>query len=150
MHEIYRSEQTKDEMFVILIKKSHKAIFKLKVVEDASEHIKLINNLITTFKREDIKWVELTIDFTPTLPSNTISYTNKYNGNFVCHIEDFEKFYFANFPNIIKCDHVFNNPAKVAEDGWVTVTTGNKKGKKDRYNKIIKDLQVLIGDWNSM
>ena len=47
-----------------------------------------------TFKREDVKWVEMKLSFTPIIPVNTISYINKVNDNFVCHIEDFEKFYF--------------------------------------------------------
>lgn len=149
MQEFFKSEQTKDELCVILIKKSHKALFKLRIIEDPSEHIKLMNNLVIHLKKEDVKWVELFVDFTPKIPSNTISYTNKYNGNFVCHIEDFERFYFANFQNLIKCDQIHYIPAKTTEDGWVTVTC-NKKGKKERYNNLIKELQVLIGDWNSM
>ncbi|QKF94266.1 hypothetical protein QKU48_gp0808 [Fadolivirus algeromassiliense] len=150
MQENFRSETTKDELMGILIKKSHKAIFKIKTVDDPSEHIKLIGELITKLKKEDIKWVELTIDFTPILPSNTVSYTNKYNGNFVCHIEDFERFYLANYANIIKLDNVHNIPTKVTEDGWMMVGSNHKKNKKDRYNKLIKELQVLIGDWNAM
>ena len=49
MQQIFTTENTKDEIFVLLIKKSHKAIFKLKVVDDITQHIKLINTIDTFF-----------------------------------------------------------------------------------------------------
>ena len=148
MQDFFKSETTKDEILIVMLPKLHKAIFKLKTVDEAAEHINLINKLSVSLKRSDIKWVEMELDFSPKIPSNTISYTNKFNGNFVCHVEDFERLYLDNFSNIIKPDHIHQSAGKVEVNGWITVT-GSKKSKKDKYNKIIKDLELLVGDWNS-
>jgi len=148
MQQIFTTENTKDEIFVLLIKKSHKAIFKLKIVDDITQHIKLISTVDIFLKKEDIKWVEMEVDFDPVVPLNAISFKNKYNNNYIVHIEDFERYYLANISNFVKLHHVYCDNSKVTEDGWIKVS-GHKKEKKDKYDKIITELKVLVGDWTT-
>ena len=149
MQSFFKSETFKDEILVILIKKSHKAIFKIKTCDDATEHLKLITNLNENLKKEDIKWVEIEISFKPEIPPNTISYINKYNNNFICHIEDFERFYLSNVTKIIQPNHIYCDHSRQTNDGWTKVS-GYKKEKRDKYAEIIQELQTLVGDWNNM
>lgn len=149
MQEFFKSETSHDELSIVLIKKSHKAIFKIVLIDDATEHIKLASLVTEKLKKDDIKWVEMSFDFSPNIPPNTISYTNKYNNNFVCHIEDFERFYLANITKMIQQSHVYCDNSKVVNNGW-TVVSGQKTAKRDKYLKLLKELQVLVGDWNAM
>jgi len=149
MQEFFKSETSHDELSTVLIKKSHKALFKIVTIDDATEHIKLTSTVNEKLKKEDIKWVEMALQFTPLIPPNTISYVNKYNDNFVCHIEDFERFYLANITKMIQQAHVYCDNSKVVNNGW-TVVSGHKTAKRDKYLKLVKELQVLVGDWNSM
>lgn len=149
MEEHYKSKNSHDEIVVILIRKAHKAIFKLKSIDIATNHINLVLSTIEILKKEDIKWIEMLLNFTPMMPPNTISYINKFNGNYICHIEDFEKFYLANVMKLINIDNVYYIQSKVIEDGWIKVSN-YKTEKKEKYTKIIQELQVLVGDWNSL
>ena len=149
MQELFKSETTHDEILIILIRKSHKAIFKLKTIDDITEHLKLLTELSDKLKKEDIKWVEIKLLFKPTLPPNTISYQNKYNDNFICHIEDFEKFYLSNVMKIIQLDHIYCSYSKTTDDGWTKVS-GYKREKREKHSEILKELQPLVGDWNNM
>jgi len=149
MQQIFTTESTKDEIVIILIKKSHKAIFRLKVVDDITQHIKLINTVDTFLKKEDVKWVEMEVDFDPTIPVNTISFKNKYNDNIIVHMEDFERFHLANISNLIKIHHIYCDSSKVSEDGWIKVS-GHKREKKDKYDKILAELNMLVGDWSKL
>jgi hypothetical protein len=150
MQQNFTTETTKDEIVIILIKKSHKAIFKLKTVDDITQHIKLVSAVDTFLKKEDIKWVELGADFEPVVPPNTVSFKNKYNDNIMVHISDFERFYLANVTNFIKLYHVYCDNSKVSEDGWIKVSSGHKKEKREKYDKIMTDLNILVGDWNNL
>jgi hypothetical protein len=143
----FKSSTSRDEVEIILIKKSHKAIFNIKVLDDIMEHIKLISVISQFLKKEDIKWVEIEKDFDPKIPQNTISYINKYNGHFVCHIEDFERFYLSNIENFIKINFIYVNPSKISDDGWTRIMDP-KRERKDKYNKLKKDAVNLVGDWN--
>jgi hypothetical protein len=149
MQEHYKSETSHDEFLVILIQKAHKAILKVKTIDVATEHIILISSTIETLKKMDIKWIEILLNFAPIIPPNTISYKNKYNDNFICHIEDFEAFYLANINKIIHIDHVYHVQTKTNVDGWITVSNP-KTEKKNKYEKLAQELQILVGDWNSM
>lgn len=149
MQQFFNSELTKDEIQIILIKKSHKAIFKIKSIDDITEHINLTSKICIFLKKEDTKWVEIPIDFIPKIPLNTISYNNKYNGNIVCHIEDFEKFYMANLNNFIKLNYIYVDPNRLSEDGWIK-NIDPKKEKKLKYIKLRNDITNLVGDWNNM
>lgn len=149
MQNFFKSDLTNDEILIILIKKSHKAVFKIKAIDDATEHLKLITTVTETLKKEDVKWVEMEIVFKPEIPPNTISYINKYNNNFICHIEDFERFYLSNVTNIIQPLHVHYTHTKITTDGWTKVSD-KKKDKKDRHLEIINELQILVGNWNNM
>lgn len=149
MQEIFKSANTKDSVMAFLIKKSHKAIFKILSVDNAKEHLNLITEACTYLKNDDIKWVEIHLDFIPTIPPNTISYTNKFNNNFICHIEDFESFYMANIKKIIKFNHITCEFTKENDDGWVKVSSF-KREKKEKYDKIIEELSELVGDWNEL
>jgi len=149
MQKIFTSGISKDEILLVLFNKSHKSIIKLKVVDDSSEHIKLINDICIFLKKEDIKWVEIVTNFTPYIPPNTLSYINKHNNNFVCHIEDFERFYQSNAKNYIKISHIHYNPPKSTDDGWTKVIDTNKE-KKEKHTTIIQDMSILVGDWNNM
>src|SRR3989304_214820 len=112
MQQIFTTESTKDEVVIILIKKSHKAIFRQKIVDDITQHIKLINTIDTFLKKEDVKWVEMEVDFEPIIPINAISYKNKYNDNLIVHVSDFERFYLANINNLIKLHHIYCDNSK--------------------------------------
>jgi len=148
MQEHYKSEDSHDEIIMIIIKKAHKAILKIKTVDISSIHIELISNTIDKLKKEDIKWIELTLNFDPKIPPNTISYINKYNNNLICHIEDFDNFYLTNITKIINLEHIYYVQNKVSEDGWIKVSN-YKTEKKDKYDKIIQEFQILVGDWNN-
>jgi hypothetical protein len=149
MEKIFGSSVTSDEIVVKFIKKAHKAIFIISLIDNATEHLKLVVNIIEKLKEEDIKWVEIESISEPKLPPNTISYTNKFNGNIVCHIEDFERFYLLNIRKFIRPTSVYCLPPKTTDDGWIVVS-GNKKVKNEKYITLLKELDTLIGDWNTM
>lgn len=148
MQEHYKSNTSHDEITIILIKKAHKGIFKIKSVDVSTNHIDLVTLIIDTLKKDDIKWIEITMNFEPTTPPNTISYVNKYNNNIICHIEDFNNFYLANILKLITVDHIYYVPTKVSNDGWIKVSN-HKVEKKEKYDKIIQEFQILVGDWNN-
>lgn len=148
MDKIFKSQTSNDKISININKKTHRCFLNIDVVDDAVEHVKLINNIITELKKEDIKWVEMISNFSVVLPKNAVTYTNKRNNNTVCHIEDFEKFYFANIQSFIKLYNVSTQDNK-DNDGW-TVVMDKKKDRRDKYNKIKVDIVNLVGDWNSM
>lgn len=147
--QVFKSSISYDEVEVNLLKKPHKAIFKIKSVDDITNHIKLVNDTIDTLKKNDIKWIEISIDFNPIIPSNTISYKNKFNDNLICHVEDFEKFYLSNMENFIKLNHVHINQSKILDDGWTRIVD-LKKEKREKYIKIKEEIHNLVGDWNNL
>jgi hypothetical protein len=148
MDKIFKSQTSGDKVSVLINKKIHKCILHIMSVDDATEHIKLINNIVSELKKEDIKWVEIETNFTPQFPKNAITYPNKKNNNTVCHIEDFEKFYFLNMQNLIQLHQIRINEVP-DKDGWITVID-KKKERREKYNKIKKDIVNLLGDWNLM
>jgi len=142
MQHVSKSDTTEDAILLILIKKSHRCIFKLQTVDSSTGHLNLIYTTSTFLKNEDIKWVEFELDFDPVIPPNTIYYINRYNNNFVCHVEDFVGFYTANIQKIVKPDHIHVNLPK-ATDGWVKVTC-YKKEKNDKYDQIVQEFAKNI------
>lgn len=150
MEKVFNSEVSRDQINIILIKKSHKAVFKLISIDEITQHLKLIDLIDICLKKEDIKWVEFIVfdEFDPIIPTNVITYKNKYNNNMICHIEDFQKFYLSNVADFIRLNHIHYDNSKVAPDGWITVSS--KRNKKDKYDKIIKELSELVGDWTNM
>lgn len=150
MEKVFNSDVSNDQIIMILIKKTHKAIFKLISIDDITQHLKLIDQIDIYLKREDIKWVEFIVfdDFEPIVPLNAITYKNKYNNNIICHIEDFQKFYLSNVNDFVRINHIHFDNSKVSSDGWITVT--NKRNKKEKYEQIIKELSDLVGDWNKL
>ena len=142
MQQKFESELSEDQISLFLIKKSHKAIFTLKSVENSTEHVSLISKIETFLRAEDIKWIEFPIlSFDPIIPKNSITYINKFNGNLVCHIEDFVKFYFANIRNFVQITH-FKYNAEVNKGGW-TVVKDPKKCKREKFANLIKELETL-------
>ena len=133
---------THDEILLFIIKKSHKAIFTLKSVDNATEHFNLITSIFEFMKKEDIKWIEFPIKFDPIMPPNAITFKNKFNDNLVCHIEDFVKFYFANIRNFIKLQHIYYSDDSKT-NGW-TVVKSPKKGKREKYDNLLKELVELV------
>jgi len=150
MEKVFNSDVSRDQINIILIKKSHKSIFKLISIDDTTQHLKLIDLIDVYLKKEDTKWVEFIVfdDFDPIIPTNAITYKNKYNNNMICHIEDFQKFYLSNVADFIRINHIHFDNSKVSDDGWITVST--KRNKKDKYDKIIMELSELVGDWKNM
>lgn len=150
MEKIFTSEVSKDQINIILIKKSHKAIFKLIMIDDTTQHLKLIDLIDIYLKKEDIKWVEFIVfdEFDPIIPINVITYKNKYNNNMICHIEDFQKFYLSNVNDFVMLNHIHLDTIRVTEDGWKVVPA--KRNKKDKYEQITKELSELVGDWNKL
>ena len=149
LKKIILSETTNDEIFTSVHQKSHKGIYTINKVDDATEHIKLVGKMTDYFKTEDVKWVEMNLKHDPIIPINTLSYINKFNNNFVCHVEDFEKFYFTNIKNMITENMVYVQ-SKKPTDGWIVVNHGQNKDKQMKYKKIIDELINLVGDWNSL
>jgi len=147
---VFNSEVSRDQINIILIKKSHKSIFKLISIDDTTQHLKLIDLIDVYLKKEDTKWVEFIVfdEFDPIIPTNVITYKNKYNNNMICHIEDFQKFYLSNVADFIRINHIHFDNSKVSDDGWITVST--KRNKKDKYDKIIIELSELVGEWKNM
>ncbi len=141
MQSKFVSNASKDEVHLILIKKSHKAILKIVCVDDVTEHVNLIKEIEKMLRKEDTKWIEFEIRFIPVMPPNSITYINKHNGNLVCHIEDFLKFYFMNVSNFINLNHIHYVNEKNS-GGW-TLVGGPKKGKKMKYDKILQELEKL-------
>ena len=138
----FKGEKSDDEIELYVFLKNHRTILNLKVVESPKEHIKLISDVEIFLRKNDIKWIEFPVD-NPIIPVNSICYKNKYNNNnAVCHIEDFNKFYFSNIKKIIQIKHIKFNKNKVDNKGWVIVQSSQKY--KDRiYNDIIEDLESL-------
>ncbi len=143
MTEIYRSSCSHDTILVTLYKKSHRVSIKIKHVELPQEHIKLVLRLARKLKYMNIKWVEFNVEFDapPIIPPNTISYIGS-NKNFVCHIEDFIKFYFANLKTVIKWDNIYYRPSTKTIDGW-TYVPDHKKAKKETHAEIIDMISAM-------
>ncbi|AYV76888.1 MAG: hypothetical protein Barrevirus3_8 [Barrevirus sp.] len=136
------SKKSKDEIRLTLQQKSHRAIFNLKTVDIAEEHVKLIEELLTTLKKEDIKWIEFPTRFEPIILPNVLTFPNKVNGNITCHIVDFEVFYFANINHIVKPDHIYYDSNLNNKNGW-TVVSNLKQEKRLKHEKIMKELTTL-------
>ena len=152
MQVTYKSKRSNDIVTIILIRKSHKCILEIFTVDNVSEHLELITELNIYLKNEDIKYVEMALDFNPVIPLNTVYYINKHNNNFICHIEDFEKFYLANISNIIKLQHIhctYTNKIRKDDDNWIKVSSF-KTERKEKYDSIMKELKTLVGDWNEL
>jgi len=151
LKKIILSETTNDEVFTAIHQKSHKGFYTINKIDDATEHIKIMGKMTDYFKTEDIKWIEMPLKFEPVIPVNTLSYLNTFNNHFVCHIEDFEKFYFANFQKIITENMIFVLSSKKSNDGWIMVgNNNNNKDKKLKYKKVLDELTNLVGDWNAL
>lgn len=151
---LFRSKTTCDEIFSSILPKIHKGFFTINKVDDATEHINLIGQLADYFKSEDVKWVEMKISFDPIIPMNTMYYNGKVNECIICHIEDFEKFYFSNVFNFINENNVHVS-SKKEEDGWTTVSYGKSKkvspiNKQHKLKSIKEELQQLVGDWKNI
>jgi hypothetical protein len=145
------SDASKDEIFTSIHRKSHKGFFTINKIDDAMAHIKLIGDMTDYFKKEDVKWIEMKLSFVPVLPVNTISYVNKVNDNFVCHIEDFEKFYFANIDKFVQYEMIVGADINNNDgDGWIVVGDNTSKGKKRKFTNIKTELLTLVGDWNNI
>jgi len=145
----FKSELSQDEIVLILLLKSHKAIFDLKTVDDAIEHIKLISNIEKFLRKEDIKWIEFSTNIVnPIIPVNSVCYTNQHNNNINCHIEDFLKFYMSNVGQFIKLSHIKQKTGKNIKNPneWTTVKAPQKI-KKEKYDLILEELKLLGKDW---
>lgn len=144
----FKSELSQDEVCLIILQKSHKAIFDLKSIDSATEHIKLISTIEKFLKKEDIKWIEFSASISnPVIPINSICYTNPHNNNVNCHIEDFLKFYMSNISQFVKLSHIKNkNKDKPDPSKWITVKAPQKV-KKEKYDLIIEELKLLGKDW---
>lgn len=152
MQQTFKAKKSNDVVNLILIKKSHKCIFKVMTLDNVNEHLNLITEISTYLKNEDIKWVEIEIDFIPVIPANTVSYNNKYNNNFICHIEDFEKFYLTNISKLIKLQNIYcsySSKMKQNSDAWIKVSS-YKTERKEKYDSIMYELKTLVGDWNEL
>jgi hypothetical protein len=141
---IFKSETSSDHIEITVLSKAHKALLKVIMVDSVSEHIKMISEIENFLKMNDVKWVELSLSKNPIIPVNSVYYINKYNDNTVCHIEDFKKFYFLNSNNLIKLANVKykiskNNPNT---RDWVVIKSSSV-GKKEKYDKIIEELQLV-------
>lgn len=145
----FKSAFSQDEIDILLYKKTHRCICKIRIADVSIEHLKLIGILSSSLKKDDIKWVEIAVDFNVKLHPNTISYKNKFNGNLVCHIEDFEKFYLTNMENLIKVNHIFVSSGKKIDNGW-TIVADLRKLRKDKYVIFKQDTINLVGDWNNI
>jgi hypothetical protein len=150
---IFKSQLTNDVIHLGVFLKSHRALFKLKFVESASEHIKLISDIESFLRKNDIKWIEFNVTGDLIAPVNSVCYKNKYNNNTVCHIEDFTRFYYANIKNLFKVTNIKCKNKNIMTDskGWITVQSPHKY-KQDAYAIVIKELelfgQTLLNDWS--
>lgn len=144
---------SKDSIIIKRYERSHKAYFILEKFDDFTENIKIINQTLEYLKSYDIKWIELTLGVNFKVPSNTVWFKNKKNGNINCHIEDFEQFYFANVTHIVKPRNLcVNNSVDVEsndDEEW-TVVLDKKHVRKQKMNKIRKEVDSLLEDWNNL
>lgn len=156
----FSSEASSDSIIIKHHERSHKTFFTLQQFDDFAENIKLISHLIEYLKSYDIKWVELRLGLNFKIPTNTVWFKNKRNGNINCHIEDFEQFYLANITHIVKPGNISIKP-NVDSDGKVTdeeisdgrewTTVCDKRlVRKQKMNKIKKEVDTLLGDWNNL
>lgn len=144
---VFKSEVSKDEIDIRLLRRSHKAIFKCIFIDVAIEYIGLIGMICDFLKKEDVKWVEVRVEFDPVIPSNTISYINKYNKGFVCHIEDFQAFYFRNIGKFVDIGRIYVDISGMLEDGWTKIIDP-KKERMEKYTIVKRQLIDLVGNWN--
>ena len=160
--ESFSSETSNDSIIVKHHERSHKTFFTLQQFDDFAENIKLISHIIEYLKSYDIKWVELRLGLNFEVPTNTVWFKNKRNGNINCHIEDFEQFYLANMANIVKPGNLsvkINDNNKddsdqdnsINDDGgeWTTVCD-KRQVRRQKMDKIKKEVDTLLGDWNNL
>jgi len=137
-----KSETTNDEIEVTFFRKNQRCFFQTKWIDDAVEHLKLVNEISEMLKNSDIKWVELALDFKPEIPFNTVSY--RHINNFICHIEDFERFYSTNCENFVKINLIYLPIKRESKNGWTTITD-MKKDRWNKFNQIKNDLISIMG-----
>lgn len=154
----FSSETSKDAVIIRYYERSHKVLFIVNQFDDFSENIKLINIMLEYLKLNDIKWLEMKLEPNFTVPTNTVWFKNKRNGNINCHIEDFEKFYLANIFGIVQSRAIYistkldeyesdNNNDDSGE--WTTVVD-RKRLRKTKIEQIKKEAEGLLEDWNNL
>ena len=114
----FKSNTSHDEVKLIIYLKTHRVVFNIVSFDELSEHIKLLADVITYLKQEDIKWVVLKLDNNLISPTNAIWFQNKKTGDINCHIEDFEKVYLANLNTLVRPELIYINYSNIDADGW--------------------------------
>ncbi len=143
MEFIFKSPHNRDTIIMTLNKELRIATMRIKCVEIPQEHVQLVLKISSRLKYMNVKWIEFDVKFgmPPIIPPNTISYIGN-NGNFVCHIEDFVRFHFANIKNVIKCDNIYYKSSARTVDGWTEIPD-HRKAKKEKYIEIIGMINTL-------
>lgn len=143
------SDTTHDSIEVNHFIKSHKATFKIVNLEEVSENIRLVDGMVEYLKENDIKWVIIkSIDKNYVFPTNCVWFKNKKTGDTNCHIEDFQRFYLANMDKFFELRNIYLNEG-VSDDGWTRVVNPKRERAK-KIRQIEKEINALVGDWNSL
>jgi len=149
MFKNFISKSSKDKISITLINDAHKAIYNIKVVDYASDHVALFKEVYKYMHEQDVKWVEIPTSFKPIVPTNTLYYKDKFNDNIICHIIDFEKFYWINIDKFIKLNNIYISQTDEDNEGWINVVD-SKKEKKKKLESLIRDIQLITNDWNNL
>lgn len=164
IRENFLSETSKDVIEISYFDKSHKANFILKCIDDLSNNINLINDVVIFLKKKDIKWVCMPFTLIKDdleFPENTVWFEHKNTGGVCCHIEDFKRFYVANLNKLLTSKIIYidtknsnSNMTRTSEvikeedDGWTTVVIKKSKFhlyqlKNDKLEKLQTELNKL-------
>lgn len=141
----FTSHQSKDALQLNHSSKFHNGYFKLVLIDNVGENIKLMNDLVEYAKVNDLKWIIIDMDAKFDIPVNTVWFKHKKTMNTHIHIEDFSRFYIKNLKKLIKQNNIFINE-EVEEDGWTKVVDV-KKERWQKVHKIKEEIDKMLVDW---
>jgi len=144
----FKSDISEDCIKVMYFNKHSKAGLNIKVIDNVAENIKLITIIIDHLRHNSLKWISLYNSRNYIIPTNSVTYVEN---NFICIlIEDFETFYLKNLTHMVKLNMVRTDHSKSKQiKGWTQIID-KKKQRKDKFNRIKKDIEALAYDWNEL
>lgn len=145
IRQTFSSDKSKDSIEVSYFKKSHKSNLDVHVLNNVTEHAKLIDDILTNLKNNGIQWICVSLNSDPIIPENTLSFKHEKQDRICCHVEGFENFYYRNLLSIVNKKNIVLNsePDLKNTKGWIIVQDKSKI-RKNRYNKIKEEIDSII------
>ena len=143
----FKSNSSHDQIDITYSQQNHRCNFITLTYDRYSDHIDILNQLVTFLSDEGITWVSIRNSTRFTFPPNTVSYEK---GHFLnVHVEDFSNFYKRNLPNIVKSSQVYVDKNAVDEEGWTRVVDP-KKERSDKLKALADKTTLVQEDWNTL